>query len=254
MSAYNDALGGGSRNFRFFFEWFRDREDLENENRIDDHNYRDHELNAVREAVSCLMPGFNNLRIRRNPLRMMVDKNGQEIRVDYLSDGEKIVLALAGDLARRLAIANPALDDPRHGRGIVLIDEIELHLHPSWQRKVIHRLKSAFPNCQFIVTTHSPLVISEIHHSNVYQLRNGVVEQSRRRTYGRPAGEVLEDVMEVSRRPEKVEQKLSDLFEAIDDDEADQAARLLRDLENEIGHDDADLVRARLMARRFGAP
>ena len=63
-----------------------------------------------------------------------------------LSDGEKCTLALFGDIARRLAIANPSLDDPLQGDGVVLIDELELHMHTSWQRKVISMLKKTFPN------------------------------------------------------------------------------------------------------------
>lgn len=76
-----------------------------------------------------------------------------------LSDGEKCTLALFGDIARRLAIANPSLDDPLQGDGVVLIDELELHMHTSWQRKVISMLKKTFPNIQFIITTHSPQIL-----------------------------------------------------------------------------------------------
>lgn len=74
------------------------------------------------------------------------------------------MLALTGDLVRRLAIANPALSNPLKGAAIVLIDEIDLHLHPQWQRAVIPRLEKTFPHCQFIVSTHSPQVISEVGH------------------------------------------------------------------------------------------
>ena len=92
-----------------------------------------------------------------------------------LSDGEKCTLALFGDIARRLAIANPSLDDPLQGDGVVLIDELELHMHTSWQRKVISMLKKTFPNIQFIITTHSPQILGEVDHDfNVYALsRNG---------------------------------------------------------------------------------
>ena len=75
---------------------------------------------------------------------------------------KKSLLALVGDIARRLILANPSLENPLYGEGIVLIDEIELHLHPKWQREVINKLREVFPNIQFILTTHSPQVISEI--------------------------------------------------------------------------------------------
>lgn len=70
--------------------------------------------------------------MKRNPLRMVVNKGSLTISVDLLSDGEKCTLALIGDLARRIALANPNRDNPLDGEGIVLIDEIELHMHPSW--------------------------------------------------------------------------------------------------------------------------
>jgi predicted ATP-binding protein involved in virulence len=85
-----------------------------------------------------------------------------------LSDGEKCLLAMVGDLARRLAIANPDYPDALQGEAIVLIDEIELHLHPSWQRNIIPALKRTFPKCQFIITTHSPQVLSYIQPKNIY--------------------------------------------------------------------------------------
>ena len=71
---------------------------------------------------------------------MKIDKDNLSLQVDQLSDGEKCTLALFGDLARRLALANPVSDNPLLGTGVVLIDEIELHMHPSWQRKIWMRI------------------------------------------------------------------------------------------------------------------
>ena len=103
-----------------------------------------------------------NLRVVRKPrLEMKIDKENISLNVSQMSDGEKCTLALLGDLARRLALANPMKENPLLGEGIVLIDEVELHMHPSWQRKVLYTLKETFPNIQFIVTTHSPIILSE---------------------------------------------------------------------------------------------
>lgn len=102
---------------------------------------------------------------------MVVNKGSLTISVDLLSDREKCTLALIGDLARRIALANPNRDNPLDGEGIVLIDEIELHMHPSWQRRVLGFLKRVFPNIQFIVTTHSPQILGEVDDNfNVYNL------------------------------------------------------------------------------------
>lgn len=171
LEAYEGALVGDRRNFRLFFEWFRGREDLENEFRIHDAAHRDHQLEAVRRAIASLMPGFANLRVQRSRLAMVVEKGDWTLDVEQLSDGEKCLLAMTGDLARRLAMANPFMDNPLHGGGIVLIDEIELHLHPSWQRAVIPALERTFPYCQFVVTTHSPAVVGHAQRESLFLLK-----------------------------------------------------------------------------------
>ncbi len=149
--------------FRTFFEWFRNQEDLENELKLEMDNsaYEDRMLSCVRRAIESMLGDVEGLKVRRNPLCMKVKKGGRDIRVDQLSDGEKCTLALFGDLARRIAIANQHRENPLEGTGIVLIDEIELHMHPGWQRRVLGVLANTFPNIQFIVTTHSPQVLGE---------------------------------------------------------------------------------------------
>jgi predicted ATP-binding protein involved in virulence len=159
--------------FRTFFEWFRHQEDFENETKVrENKNYIDIPLQGVRNAVANMFEGFNNLRIERNPLSMRVDKGKTSLRIEQLSDGEKCTLALIGDLARRLSLANPTSKNPLLGTGVVLIDEIELHMHPSWQREILAKLRKNFPNIQFIITTHSPQVLSEIDNSfNIFSLK-----------------------------------------------------------------------------------
>lgn len=159
--------------FRTFFEWFRNQEDYENEKKTEtgELSYEDPALRCVRTALKTMLDGVSSPKVKRNPLRMVVKKENTEFRVDQLSDGEKCTLALLGDLARRIALANPFRDNPLEGGGIVLIDEIELHMHPQWQRKILNVLRKVFPNIQFIVTTHSPQVLSELDDSyNIFRL------------------------------------------------------------------------------------
>lgn len=163
-SAYEKAIENRI-DFRTFFEWFRNQEDIENAEKVTtgNLNYEDKSLKAVKNAILAMLPDFTSLHIARKPrLAMMVEKDGVSLNVSQLSDGEKCVMALLGDLARRLAIANPLLANPLEGSGVVLIDEIELHMHPSWQRKILKILKETFPNIQFIITTHSPQVLGEL--------------------------------------------------------------------------------------------
>lgn len=254
VSTYEQALDGVQINFNSFFQWFRKWEDLENEQKVDDSNFINHQLEAVRQAIYSLITGLNNLRIRRSPLRMTVKKQGQELNVHQLSDGEKCLLALVGDLARRLAIANPGLDDPLLGEGIVLIDEIELHLHPRWQRDIIPALKKTFPNCQFIVTTHSPQVISHIHPQGVFILeRNqeeGLFVMSPEGSYGRDSNSILEDLMEVPERPQDIKESLQELFRFIDDGNLEGAKQLREELAEKIGEEEPEFARADVLIRR----
>ncbi|MBW4502383.1 MAG: AAA family ATPase [Scytonema hyalinum WJT4-NPBG1] len=193
-NAYDQALTGGRIDFKGFFEWFRKREDLENQLRRDNPDYRDKQLEAVRGAVSSLQPDFSDLRVERSPLRMTVKKQGQELIVNQLSDGEKCLLALVGDLARRLAIANPGLEEPLQGKGVILLDEIELHLHPKWQRQIISSLTTTFPNCQFIITTHSPQVLSHVKPDSIYLLQatpDGIIAEQPENSFGRDSNQIL---------------------------------------------------------------
>ena len=108
------------------------------------------------------------------------------------------MLALVLDLARRLSQANPSLDDPlSEGHAVVLIDEIDLHLHSKWQRQIVHNLAAAFPGCQFIATTHSPQVIGEVEHNRIQIIANGEV-YSPTHSFGVDSSRVLEEIMDVT--------------------------------------------------------
>jgi hypothetical protein len=101
-----------------------------------------------------------------------VDDTGfkEELRIEQLSDGYKVVIAMVADLAARMAEANPNMEKPLEGKGIVLIDEIDLHLHPKWQREIIKQLTRVFKNVQFIVSIHSPIIV--IGGSDIAQIIN----------------------------------------------------------------------------------
>jgi predicted ATP-binding protein involved in virulence len=243
--------------FDEFFKWYKVIEDLENETIRDNKNYQDKKLVAVRKAIYSLISEFSDLRIRRSPLQMTVNKTignkVEELSINQLSDGEKCLLAMVGDIARRLAIANPSLDDPLQGEGIVLIDEIELHLHPQWQHKIIPRLTETFPNCQFIVTTHSPQVLSHVQPENIYILQstpNGIIASHPESSYGRDSNQILEDYMGTPERPQDIKDKILEIFRVIDQNDLGQAKNLCESLGSEIGSDEPELIRARAVIRR----
>jgi predicted ATP-binding protein involved in virulence len=261
MSAYEESLTSGA-NFRTFFEWFREREDLENENRKykddllkpDDFQFPDPQLTAVRRALESFMPDFTRLTVRRNPLRMEVLKNGQRLTVNQLSDGEKCLMAMVGDLARRIAIANPQRKDPLLGDGIVMIDEIDLHLHPKWQRLVVPRLTEVFPNCQFLISTHSPHVITHVQPESLFLLNmtdDGKLEAIRPvESYGKTVDRVLEDLMGLqTTRPNRVESDIRAIYEQISEGQIDTAKKSIETLEQAIG-EDPELVKAKVLIKR----
>jgi predicted ATP-binding protein involved in virulence len=273
LDGYDNSLSQGV-DFRRFFEWFREREDTENESgisadllsqmgslrethpdawkRLNELNAssRDRQLTAVRTAIHHFMPYMDNLRVRRRPrLHMAIDKNGETLSVDQLSQGEKSLMALVGDIARRLAMLNPALDNPLDGDGIILIDEVDLHLHPSWQRSLINRLTQTFPNCQFLITTHSPLIISDYKHILVYTLTNGELQELPSQ-YGQDVNTVLLDVMDTTIRGDNLDAELNDLLDAIQDSDLAQAKQLLTELTAELPANNLELVKAKLLIRK----
>ena len=233
--AYHDALGHGGTDFRGFFAWFRDREDAENERIRDEPTYVDRDLQAVRAAVEGFTQ-FTDLRIRRKPsLRMTVKKNKTELNVLQLSDGEKCLLALVGDLARRLSLLNTDKENPLDGEGVVLIDEIDLHLHPKWQRSVVMSLERTFPNCQFIITTHSPQVVGELPPEAVLLLRDGKFMGHAERSLGLSSGEVLEELMEGKASNVEVASELNTVRSLLDLDDITGAQEALSRLRQRVG-------------------
>ena len=252
LAAYDQALSGEWSSFRVFFEWFREREDLENEKRLDKPEFRDSQLQAVRTATERFLAGFRGLKVRRSPLRMVVEKHGEELIVNQLSDGEKCTLAMAGDLARRMAIANPAMVDPLQGEAVVLIDEIDLHLHPGWQRRLIAALTKTFPKCQFLLSTHSPSILGHLDSKSIWILertKSGISAKRPDDAYGQTTDRILEDIMGVPPRPKEVQNTLNKLFRAIERGEMMEAKQLLSDMQRKVGPD-PDLVKASVLIRR----
>ena len=237
LAAYENTLTGQRNDFRLFFEWYRNREDYENEMLRDDEGFLDRQLEAVRQAIE-IFTNFSQIRVRRNPLRMEVLKNDEPLDVRQLSDGEKCLLALVGDLARRIAVANPAEQNPLHGSGVVLIDEIDLHLHPAWQRNVLSKLMRTFPNCQFIVTTHSPQILGEVDAEQIRLLRTdpeqGLVVVTPEQALGLDSSEILEELMDTLRRDSDIDDDISVIDSLIDREEFKEARDRIEKLKKKV--------------------
>ncbi|WP_438001478.1 AAA family ATPase [Sorangium sp. So ce185] len=148
---------------------------------------------------------------------------------------------MAGDLARRMALAAPKAENPLEHPAVVLIDEIELHLHPGLQRAILPRLQEVFPRAQFIITTHSPQVLASLHAANVRVLERFELRTLDRGTWRRDTNRILETAFGDPGRPPEVAAKLSRLRDAVDAERHDDARQLIRELSTMIEGDDPDV-------------
>lgn len=164
-----------STSWKQFFNWYYERENEENRMKARFNiQYHDESLDTIRECLNEVFPGYRNLRVEDRPTRFVIEKDGHEISFDRLSDGEKCYITLVLDIARRLSIQNDGQGTILEGEQIILIDELDLHLHPSWQLQVVSNLERKFPNCQFFVSSHSSLVLSSLgENDKLVVLRDG---------------------------------------------------------------------------------
>lgn len=218
------------------------------------------ELAAFNRVLSEFLDGFTDVVVEEEPLRLTVNKAGARLSLQQLSDGERAFIALLGDLVRRLALANPELQDPLAGHGVVLVDELELHLHPRWQREVVEKLRTCFPNIQFIATTHSPFIIQSLRPGELITLdpeefgeyANRSVEDIAEHVMGVEVPQKSERYLEMMKAAEEyyrllrdapdqaqeAEERLAELAERFSDDPAYQA-QLKLERAARTGGDDA---------------
>ncbi len=173
--------------------------------------------------------------------------DAQKFAMDEMSDGYKNTLSMIGDIAYRMAVLNPMLGEQVLERtpGIVLIDEIDLHLHPQWQQTILSDLQAIFPKIQFIVSSHAPAVINSISREKIRILDNGKIYMPPTQTYGRDANSILREVMQVSERPVDIKQRLNTFYRYMDENNYEEANKVLTDIEKIVGTSDPDIAAAR---------
>ena len=225
-----------------FKAWFFEKEaDEGRETReLQSLKHEDPELATIRGVLTQL-DGFTAVRSRKprdsTERVLLLEKDGVEVPFDSLSGGEQAFFLLAADLARRLLLDSPntPVDE---APGIVCIDEIELHLHPAWQRRILKTLMETFPACQFVVSTHSPQVIAGVEARHVRLLEpgeNGVRKVSQpEASKGHDSNYVLRGILDTPERDDEVSQLLAAFDELADDGDFGQAERVLHDLEDAV--------------------
>ncbi len=209
-------------------------------------------LRVAKEAIIRCVEGATSLYYdeRYKDLVVSIKQYGQQL-FKNLSDGQRIMLTLVGDLVRRATALNPHLEDRvlEQTPGVVTIDELDLHLHPKWQRHVIHDLKATFPSIQFIATTHSPQLIGEAQPEEVILL--GSREPSHPvQTFGMDSSWILKHVMGADERDRHVKIKLEEIEKLIASSQFEDAQTRIDHLRSEIGNH-PDLARYSARIDRF---
>jgi len=212
---------------------------------------------VVRRAILYCVPNADSIWFDtdRDQIVLSIDGNAQPL--DNLSAGQRMMLAMVADLAIKCVTQNAFLLPPeeldtrddslpevlRKTSGVVLIDELDVHLHPTWQRRVATDLKKTFPSIQFACTSHSPQVIGEVKPEEIRVLDDGEVTKPKR-SFGIDSSRILEELMDAKSRNQSVEDLLSRLFGLIDKEDFDGARKMLPEVEAELGEDDPEVTRA----------
>jgi predicted ATP-binding protein involved in virulence len=200
---------------------------------------------AVREALEPTQ--WNDLRWDYDQDQLVVaNKYGHCLPASAMSDGVRNTLAIVADIAHRCCRLNPQFEDSARLRtsGVVLIDEIDLHLHPGWQQQIIGILKSVFPLVQFVLTTHSPQVLSTVSNDSIRVIRveRGIasITTPKFQTRGVESAAVLAEIMGIDPVPPVEEAvKLSRYRALIEDrlNQTDEGKSLVLELTEHFGSD-----------------
>ena len=171
------------------------------------------------------------------------DNELMRIPINQLSDGYKSTISLVADIAYRMAVLNPQLLDKvcTETDGIVLIDEIDLHLHPTWQQRILEDLTDIFPKLQFVVSTHAPSVISSAKSENLLILDQYEVYEPSGEVYGRDTSTIVRSVMNALERPKSVKKLFADFYHAIDESDVEKAEYVLNHLKAIMGNDEPEI-------------
>ena len=251
-TGYIDCLDSAS-NDKQMMQWFKQMTEIQLQEAI-----VVPELEVVKRAMEKCYTGVQN---SENKAKFEYKLKSKEIEIEYkkgenveklpmrlLSDGLKITISMVADIAYRMAVLNPQLLDNilEETPGIVLIDEVDMHLHPAWQKRIVEDLHYIFPKVQFIMTTHSPSVLANVKHEHILLLEDGEVLTPNNTTYGRDISDIVREMMKVEVRPEEVLQLKADFYKLLAEEKYNLAKERLEQLEQILGENDADVIGAKV--------
>lgn len=256
FAGYIDCLDSAS-SYKMFADWFErmSRAEYDARDIPDELELVRTQLAVVREAVdTALAPSrWRSITFKNSTDGIVVEHPERgTLPVEWLSDGIRSIVGLVADIAYRCVRLNAHLgvDAARSTPGILLIDEIDMHLHPTWQQVIVGALRTTFPSLQMIVTTHSPQVLTTVRRECVRILRGDEAFLPSQSTYGAPSGRVLSDEMRTEQRPpgNPVTENMERLFRMISEDDLEGAEALHGRMSAEMGPDES-LVEADMMIR-----
>lgn len=251
-NGYIDSLDGAA-NDKLMMKWFQ---------RMTFKQYQKNEeipeLKVVCKAMEqsfVSATGYEDVKMYYNPDINDIDisykdSNGEYVIIpmSQMSDGYRCTISLIADIAYRMALLNPQLLDNvlTQTEGIILIDEIDLHLHPLWQQRILKDLLEIFPKVQFIVSTHAPAVINSVKNNELIKLTENNAFNVANETYGKDVNTILREVMESSERPYEIKNKFAKFYQYIDEQQFDDAEKILKDLEHILGNNDPEVNSCRV--------
>lgn len=244
---YTDCLSQEANN-KLLLNWCRKMEQVswQEDKKID-------EYEAVKKALEKFMSKMNN----EDNIKVFYDKKqdelvymekGKVLPIRYLSAGYQSLIWMVLEISYRMAVLNPNLFENVINKtpGIVLIDELDLHLHPKWQWRVIEALEETFPKLQFIATTHSPIILASCKNVRVIAIDNDMKVEYKNSLYGVQVNDVLETYQDSNNIVLEIKNKLKDFYEFIEREDYKTAKKMLDDLSNELGENNPEVVGAKV--------
>ena len=267
INGYINSLDG-TANVNLMMNWFR-KKTIQKIQKSELGIFSENELAMVYQAMgACFsrITGYEDVKFLFNLDTNEIDcyyrdKNGLVVSIPLpqMSDGYKGTINLIADIAYRMTVLNPQLGKSilEETDGVVLIDEIDLHLHPAWQHRILSDLREIFPKIQFIVTTHAPAVISSVKSENLVILKENEPLPATAEIYGNDVNSILKNIMGVSERNPAVAKLFERFYELLGNRRYDEAEEILDIIDEARGWHDkevaADRVKLKLERIRGGS-
>jgi predicted ATP-binding protein involved in virulence len=211
------------------------------------------EYEAVKNALAKFMSIMNGTNVNKvlydKKTEELVYKEGDNVLpIKFLSAGYQSLIWMVLEIAYRMAVLNPNLltNITEETTGIVLIDELDLHLHPKWQWKIIEALKQTFPKIQFIATTHSPIILASCKDERVILIDSNMEVGYRESSYGLPINDVLVSYQNSDSIVASIKEKLDKFYKLIEKSDFSNASNILEDLIEELGENNPEVVSAKV--------